>query len=656
MGWNNASVGFVSYQYGTDWPAGGGNSFGKLSQAPSIADNITWVKGTHTLKAGFYGDYNRNNQTTGGLPGGPQGWADFENWGAHSTGNPLADLIMGRATQFTQQKATQTADFKYYTYAFYLNDQWKVNRRLTIIGGLRFEHLGQWFPLSGPGLAVWDPTQYNNTSSAPGFTGLLWNAIDKSIPTSGFVSRPLYYEPRFGVAYDLSGDGRTVIRGGAGLYRYQLAYNSVSGDALADPLNIPTLATNWGCCVGWNQFNQYSPAIGNGILGSGPSGIIQKGDDRVPYTWTYNFTISQRAPWRSVLEVQYAGNQSHDMMLKGPLSNQNLIPFGAFFKADPKTGVVNNPWDANFPTNDYYPLQNYTGMTLVSHGSYAYYNSLRVIWHKQTGRVTFTTNYTFGKVLGVRDQQSDNGQSNGTTVFPFGLQQNYGVLAYDRTHIFNAAYVINLPKPIHDNKFLGGVVNGWIVSGITQAQSGPPLQPLTNGVLYANFPGSSTNLANGCWTSPKIGSDGSPFCPGLSNTNFLGTNAVTLMPRLTCDPRSGLQSGQYFNPSCFAPPAGGVNGSYVWPYVKGPAFFNSDLAVYKTFQIKESKKVELRFSSFNFLNHPLPTFGAGGNGDVTLNFVQNGMLAQTNQNKLATGFAAYTTGRRVVEFAAKFMF
>src|SRR5262249_21811721 len=179
----------------------------------------------------------------------------------------------------------------------------------------------------------------------------------------------------------------------------------------------------------------------------------------------------------------------------------------------------------------------------------------------------------------------------------------------------------NLPKPIHDNKFVGGLVNGWILSGITQAQSGPPLQPNTNGTLNISFPGSTTNLANGCWTSPKVGSDGALFCPGLNNSNFLGTNAVTLMPRLTCDPRSGLRSGQYFNPNCFAPPFGGVNGPYVWPYIKGPAFFNSDLAVYKTFQIKESKKVELRFSAFNFLNHPLPTFGAGGNADVSLNFV-----------------------------------
>ena len=639
-GWNNAAVGFGTYPYGADWPAGGANSFGKMSNTPNISDNITKVAGTHTIKAGFYWDYARNNQVAGGGPGdSTQGGADFENWGAHSTGNNLADIIMGRPSGFAQQKDLPVADFKYYQYSFYVNDQWKASRRLTLTLGLRFEHMGEWVPASGPGLAVWDQSLYNNTTSAPSWTGLTWNAINKSIPMSGFPSKPLFIEPRFGFAYDIFGDGRTVVRGGAGLFRYQLAYNSISGADYSAPLNNLDLGATWGCCVGWNQFNQYSPALPGAFgLGSGPGGVLTKGDEATPNTWTYNVTISERAPWHSVAEFQYSGNRSYDMMLRGPLSNINKVPAGAFFRADPLTGVINDPSVSGFPSNDYRPMRNYTDITNVGHGSYSNYNALIATWQKQTGRVTFTTNYTFSKVLGIRDNQTDNGgNGNGPTLYPWGMAQNYGVLFFDRTHIFNAAYVINLPSPVKGNMFAGGVVNGWVVSGITQAQSGAPLQPASgNGALNAQWPGN--------------------FTPSIQ----LGTNAWPgqgMFPKLICDPRKGLSSGQYFNPACFAPPAAGTQGDIIWPYAKVPPYFNSDLAIYKNFSFKEHHKVQFRFSMFNFLNHALPTFNAGGNADVTLNFNGgNNVLSQTNLNALTTGKPLYKTGRRVVEFALKYNF
>jgi hypothetical protein len=634
FGWNNASIGFATYPYTSAWPAGGANAFGKLSQTPNIRDDITKVTGRHTLKAGFYWDFARNDQVGGiNLDNTTQGVAGYENWGAHSTGNPLADLVAGRPSFFNQSADAPVADVYYKQYSFYVNDQVKATRRLTLTLGLRFDHLGNWYVKDFPGLAVWDPSKYDNTSKAGPWTGLTWNSIDKSVPTSGFPSRSLFYEPRFGAAYDLFGNGQTVLRGGVGLYRYQLAYNSVGNASYNAPANIPKMSANWGCCVGWNQFNQYSPSLGVAGLGSSVDGILTKGDDRTPYTWTYNFTISQRAPWRSVLEVQYSGNKSRDLMLRGPLANINLVPMGGFFGKNPKTGVVLDPASSGFPTNDYRPFANYVDLILVGHGSYSNYNSFIVSWQKQTGRATFTTNYTFGKVLGIRDNQTDNGPGAGSTLWPYSLRPNYGVLNWDHSHIFNAAYVINLPSPMKTNKFAKGAVNGWILSGITQVQSGAPIQGNTGGTLNVQWPGD------------------------FSNQRYLGTNAVTLVPRVTCDPRNGLSSGQYFNPSCFAPPVGGLNGDVIWPYIHGPHFFNSDLAIYKDFAFKEHQKVQLRFSAFNFLNHALPTFAAGGNSDVQLNFANsNGTLSPTNLNKLTTGIPSFTTGRRVVEFSGKYIF
>ena len=650
-GWSNSAIGFATYPYGAPWPAGGAAAFGKLSQTPNISDNVTKIVGSHTLKAGVYWDYARNNQTGGGLNDSTQGGAEFDPWGASSTGNPLADWVTGRMNNLAQQQNAAVADFKYYQYSFFVNDQWKATRRLTLTGGLRFEHMGNWFPASGPGLAVWDPATYNNNSStaavnpAGAWTGLAWHAINPSIPVSGFPSKPFFIEPRFGFAYDLFGNGKTVLRGGAGLFRYQIAYNSASA-GFSEPLGILDMTTQQksglpACCVGWNNFLAYSPSLGAAGLGSGV-GLLKMGDERTPHTWTYNVTISQRVPWRSVAEFQYSGNKSLDMLVNGGngnLGNLNNIPQGAFFGIDPITGINNSlttlPSAGGFPTQDYYPFHNYTAITLQSHGSYANYNAFIATWQKQSGRVTFTTNYTFSKVLGVRDGNSANGAQAGPSPNPFNMNADYGVLSWDHTHIINAAYVINLPSPVKDNKFLGGVVNGWVLSGITQMQSGAPIQPNTNYGLNVGWP------------------------TQMQPADYLGTTAFAATePAIICDPRKNLQSGQYFNPACFAPPTGGKNGDIIWPYIKGPAFFNSDLAVYKDFLFKEHHKVELRFSAFNFLNHPLPQLGISGNSDLSLNFSgPNSSLSQTNLNLTTNGKALFKNeAPRVIEFAVKYNF
>jgi hypothetical protein len=145
---------------------------------------------------------------------------------------------------------------------------------------------------------------------------------------------------------------------------------------------------------------------------------------------------------------------------------------------------------------------------------------------------------------------------------------------------------------------------------------------------------------------------------GVNTTTWLGSNAanLSLVPLVTCDPRSGLKSGQYFNPSCFTPPPRGQNGTLIWPYIHGPAFVNSDLAVFKSFKITERQRFEVRFSAFNFLNHARLQFNTNGNGDVSLNFSQNGALSPTNTNTQTTGSPGYRVGDRLVTFAAKYYF
>jgi len=643
LSWSKAAPGYFAPTFGQGFQ---GTDFGKYSQTPNVSDNITKVWRTHTFKVGFYWDFARNQQAGSNFQNPPQGTVEFETYGANSTKNGAADFATGRNDGLLQSSASPVQDIKYYQYSWYLNDQWKVNRRLTLTLGVRAEHLGNWVPTGNLGLAVWNPATYNNASNAPGWTGLLWHGNDSSIPLSGVPSKAFFYEPRIGVAYDLFGTGNTVLRGGFGVFRYQASGNNIGGTNYNAPLGIATENTTWNCCVGYNSFNQFSPSLGAPGLGSALTTVDQEGDSRVPYAMTYNFTISQRAPWRSLVEIGYNGSASRDQILAGTLSDVNLIPLGAFYKPDPITGKINDPFAGGFPTNDYYPLHNYTSIQLFSHGGISNYNALITTWQKQTGRMTFTTNYTFSKVMGTRDGQTFNGNQAGAAEYSYNLGSNYGVLAYDHTHIFNAAYVINLPSPSHSNAFLKGVVNGWELSGITQWQSGPPLQANTgansNAALNTTY---GTVLHNGAYDS-------------VSNASYLGTNATPLLPILTCDPRTGLKSGQYFNPSCFAPPTPGQVGNIIWPYIKGPALFNSDLSLYKNFAIREKQKIQLRFEAFNFLNHPLPEFNAlNNNADVSLKFSDaNGHLTQTNQNAATTGYPLYTVNRRVIEFALKYNF
>jgi hypothetical protein len=133
---------------------------------------------------------------------------------------------------------------------------------------------------------------------------------------------------------------------------------------------------------------------------------------------------------------------------------------------------------------------------------------------------------------------------------------------------------------------------------------------------------------------------------------------MQLLPVLTCNPKSNLKSGYYFNPNCFTPPQPGQVGNIIWPYIHGPALFNSDLSLFKNFRIREKQKVQLRFEAFNFLNHPLPEFDAtGGNSDVSLKFANSaGNLTTTNQNADTTGKPLFTVNRRVIEFAIKYNF
>lgn len=641
---------------------------------PSVSDTLTKVIGTHTIKAGFFYEWIRNAQPANNNTNGE---ALVSAGNTFSYGNEYADLLTGNLNSYTETNFNRINDISYNTVEFFGQDSWKATKRMTLEFGLRFTHFSPWVDDENFGYSIFNPALYSSANggacaSAPTFCGFEWHAKDSSVPLGGFPTRSLFYQPRLGVAYDLFGSGNTVLRGGWGRFYYHSGQFTSGLDASAGVATANLSPTNWvggaGCPSnngGAALFASYIDCLNTSATPASPA-AVDRTDNMQPYTDSWSFTVSQRTPWQSRLEVAYVGNRSRDIANAGGYgSNLNLVPAGAMFSAtDPVTGKANtNPSLAN--ANDWRPIQGYGDLNQATNNAYSNYNALQVTWGRHAGRYTMQANYTWQKSLGIVEENVA-GQSNySISLNPFNLGANYGEQPTDRHQLFNFAYSVDLGNPLHAKGFVGGATAGWQVSGIAQLQSGANL---TYGGAYNSNP--AYNMSLTCVSSDPTASpcpQSAAIIPGsISTTNptgiaitpqsITGTNAFNLFPLVTCNPNSGRSSHQFVNGNCFAPPTVvGQNGPVLLPVSWGPAFFNWDMALFKNFQITESKRLQFRVSGYNFLNHPLYSFPSSAN--LTLNFVQDPAqgyaFTQTNTN---FGRTTEKQGQRIVEFAVKFYF
>jgi hypothetical protein len=658
-------------------------------ELPAFEDNLTKVFGNHTIKVGAttenvdnlqapfstlngsinsFGGQNPTAVTTpfGLAAGSPMG----------SQFNPVANFVMGIATSYSEWNSAPLQDLAYQATAFYIDDSWKVTKRVTVEAGFRFDHITHWYDRGGDGIAVYFPDLVASDAAAGKLDpGMYWHGINTGIPLSGQPNRLAHVSPRFSVAWDIFGTGKTVLRGGWGSYRFNDQYNDYAGAlSTAQAVSVYNLPGDQSVLL--SQIHNLTPPSPVPGQISGGVTAMAAGDYAIPVVDSYNLTISHQLPFKSLLEAAYVGNSASGLLMGGETIsgsgfgdyvNVNKVPLGALFLPDPVTGQVSvDPQNLSKvcatpgvestctltgPNKeaDYHALGKYYGTNSVqvfNHVGYSNYNAFQLSWVKRSDHLTFDLNYTFSKTLDTALQ-----------VNPFVLRDNYGVSPQDRTNDLNFSAAYNSGSYYHgDNKFFGGAINGWTISNITTWQSG--------GNLLAN-------------DSPNLGLNLGYTCPAADPSCFVGstsigaptyfgtTAAMDVMPVETCNAGAGLAPLQRVKLSCLAPqalPAAGVGTAQagLLPYLRMAAFWDSDLALYKSFHVTEKQTVQFRISAFNWLNHPLPQF-SGGN-QLALSYTEdftNPGSGFVNNSVPKYGFLDSKVGapnQRILELALKYLF
>ena len=645
-------------------------------EAPQFNDVLTKVWGAHTVKMGAFTQTTDNYQSTfstyqdGNLTINAGQNPDIITGNTlGSPHNPTANFTMGILSGYSENNASPIADTAYQATAFFANDTWKATRRLTLELGARVEHIGHWYDRDGIGMAVFYPlrvlSDYNSGKYAPGY---YWHAIDAGVPLSGQPNRFAYFDPRFGLSYDVFGKGDTIVRGGWGVYRFVTQVNDVSG-ALVTAQNVQTYNLPGAKTVMLSQLSQLAYKACTVMCGSGSQTGFDPSDYGQPITYAYNLTIDQRLKWHSLLDIAYVGSSTSQLSdnsegIEGSnysaLADQNKTPVGSFFKPDPVTGVLStNP--ENLGTNpngttgsptgnkaaDFHPYGFAYGTAsayMNQSTAYTNYNGLQVEWIKTAGRLTYNLNATWSKALGTSLQEN-----------PFDIHLNYGPTSIDRPFVFNSSYTYQTGTIGNFNRVVNGLLGGWTISGISTWQAGGYIPAaLGNGVPNFNLGLTYTGLPA---TAKAQG-----ITSGIGAATYFGTDAsLPIMPVLTCNPTSNLAHYQRVNGNCFDAPPVGQQGGQKYPYISNGAYFNNDLALYRAFHIpgREGQQVQIRVSAFDWLNHALPNYSSLTPLTLSYNVDYNSKAIAKNYNTTTFGVMDTKTGapyQRIIELNVKYFF
>jgi len=556
-------------------------------------DDMSWTRGRHQFKFGFSWLHAVKNQE---LQANTNGTFTFNNNSFSKDG--VLNFLLGDADSFQQLEFLAGKHWVNDNYSFYGNDNWRVTNKLTLNLGLRYEIL---------------PHAYERYDQ---FSNFVASAYDKSLPNpmlpngtidpaalSTFDGKQFYLngirlagvdgfpkgnvqnyfytaEPRVGFAYALGNDNKTVLRGGAGIFYERVQGNDVYNAALSPPFAFqptasqvyfsnPTISANTGIAAGQSFFPSTIAAA------------LQYGY-KPPGTLMFSMGVQRQLAQSVVAVVQYVGSRGWDQSTNVAI---NTLPLTNLDPNDPtdnpyydRQGVAGQlPDPANpgknlpaFNANLYRQYPGFAGINQESVNTNFSYDSLQVgVRMENRHGLTMQAAYTWSHAIDL--------VSNDLTAVanPFDLSYMKGSGGLDRRHIFNVNYVYSLPFFAHStNKAAHGVLSGWQFSGVSFIQSGVPLQ-VTYGPDVLGLGGGTTNR-------PDL----------VASVKYPKT------------PQAWFTKASFAAP--VAPWAGGPNngfGSARKDSVVGPGLVNFNMSLFKTINLTERMKFELRFESFNTFNH-----------------------------------------------------
>jgi hypothetical protein len=617
----------------------GSAPFTNYNTTIDVTDNLSKVINNHTLKTGVYLQRSRKNQSAFADNNGNY---DFGDNGSNpfDTGFGFSNAAIGVFNRFDQASGYIVGQYRYWNIEGYVQDTWKVNRRLTLDYGLRLAWYQPQYDASLQGstflASAYDPAQAQQLfASGPNKGKIIpgsGNPLDGIVLAGqGGVSQYLtknrgpQWGPRAGLAWDITGKQQVVFHAGGGVYYDRTQGNNTAFFQIQNPPVASQPVINFGFA------NTISPT---GVAAAGPPGLqATDTNGKIPTTYSYTTGLQVNLPYKLLLDTAYVGSISNH---QADQRNLNAIPYGATFlpqnwdpallnsSGQPKCAL---PGCASKGVDFLRPFPGYGDITLHENASTANYNALQVSLNRRVTRGLFLgAAYTWSKALGTATADGNFIRIDGLTRLG-----NYGPTGNDRRHNFVVNYVYEVAGLHSGNFFLHGLTNGWQVSGFVQFQSGSPFSPgfSISGVGNQNLTGSFTEPARLALVgNPKTGTD-NPF--------------------------------QRLNPAAFAAPIAGSRGlEGPSNYLTNPGINNSDMSLQKSFGWLGDRGVRLRLrvDAFNVFNH---TQFSGINS--TLNFNQAGVpqnLAFDSTGKLVNpnGFGTVNGARdpRVLQTQVKFEF
>jgi hypothetical protein len=541
-------------------------------------DDLSWTKGNHQFKFGFGWLHDPKNQQ---LQANTQGTAVFNN--STFSQDSYVNFVLGDAASFTQLQFLAGKHWVNNNYGFYANDNWHVSPRLTLNLGLRFDGMPHAFERFNQ-FANFVPADYNTTLGTPFNTDGSGTLNSAALTT--FNGQPFYLngireadvggfprgvvqndyktvQPRIGFAYNLSGDGKTVVRGGFGMFFERVQGNDVYNAALNPPFAYQPAANN----VYFSNPNT-SAQTGVTTTQAFPSTLTSlRYDYHNPGTSMFSFGIQREVAKSVVAVVQYAGSLGWDQSDDRHINTLPLLDANNSYAT--RAGVAGGTLIAN-------PYRQYLGFADINqeeNETNFSYDSLQA-GIRIENRHGFTAQFAYTWSHEIDIVSSDlNGLSN-----PFNPAYDRGSGTLDRRHIFNANYIYALPFFAKSSNLLArSTLGGWEISGVTVAQAGAP--------QYITYSGTDTlGLGGGTTNRPNL----------VASVHY---------PKKVSE---WFSTNSFGNP--VAPWNGGGNqgfGNANKDAVVLPGLFNFNLSLFKTFALSpgEGPKLELRFESFNTFNH-----------------------------------------------------